>query len=291
MKVITYATHSDGAFEYLKRSFEYFSTDEDEFVVLGWNEKWQGFGHRILAYKEYATTCDPKEILLCVDAHDVVLTNKLSLLAHTFHRMSKQHQSSIFMSTEKQALLHSIYTSYCSFGLVRNTAVCAGVFIGAAKNVSEVIQDVCSDKSCTMRHFDDQKAFVQYANQKQTRITLDTNWDMFATIGGYNSFNVKKVFDFDEDGTLRAFDKSVFVLHHPGNTNIKDSLTQLGYNTDGLQSRDNYVWDGIIHCFQVFPMLSVILIIILIIIISFIWYVLETPRKRFSGHLMTKKGS
>lgn len=274
MKVVTYATHSDGAFEYLKRSFEHFSTfEEDEFVVLGWNEKWQGFGHRILAYKEYASRCDPNEVILCVDAHDIVLTNNIRLLENSFHRLSEQHPSSIFMSTEKQALLHSIYTSYCSFGLVGNMAVCAGVFIGTAKDISEVIQDVCSDGSCTMRHFDDQKAFVQYANQKQTRIFLDTEWDMFATIGGYNNFDVKKVFQFCHDGTLQAFNKPVFVLHHPGNTDMKDSLTKLGYNTDDLQSRDSYIWDGIIHCFQVFPMLSVILIILLVIIVFFICWI------------------
>lgn len=290
MKVVTYATHSDGAFEYLRQSFEKFKQENDEFVVLGWKQKWQGFGHRILAYRDYAMTCSPEEIILCVDAHDVLLTASLRGLETQF-LSTKKESPCIIMSTERQTELYKLYTHYCAFGLVDRSAICAGVFIGMAADITQIISDVCKDGTCNLRHFDDQKEFVCYANNYPTSIQLDINWDMFATAGHFDNFSISEL-EFSSNGTLKAFSKDIYVMHFPGNVSMKEALVKLGYDPKDLSVRQNYLLHGVIHCVHTFPMIQFLWMTMLFICVVFIiWWIYRikqngttaTTYKRFSS--------
>ena len=68
--IITYATHSSGYFELLKQSCP-------DIIILGWGEKWNGFGDKIKATVEFCKTKKPDDIVCCIDGFDsIVLTSK-----------------------------------------------------------------------------------------------------------------------------------------------------------------------------------------------------------------------
>lgn len=278
MKVITYSTHSDGAFEILKESFDNFARNIDELVVLGAGETWKGFGHRILAYRDYAASCDPNEVILCVDAHDVILTGSLQDLENMYRKLGTKK---IVMSTERAGFIQKQCLGL-SFGLVDDTVICAGVMIGFATSISDTIALICQDKQCEHRRFDDQKEFVHFANNNRGAIVLDKEWDLFATIGGTENPNPEQTMIFNTDGTLLAFEKPVYVLHHPGNSDIRQSVAKLGYSTGKLKLRDHYLyqWIGMVHAIQAFPIFQYLLLSVIIFVFCIFVLIIWWLRKR-----------
>jgi len=71
MKLLLYATHSEGYFELMKKQ----ALDLGyELVVLGWGSSWKGFFHRFRLYAEYLGELeDPEELVVINDAFDVLV--------------------------------------------------------------------------------------------------------------------------------------------------------------------------------------------------------------------------
>ena len=132
MKVVTYATHSDGAFEELVNNK--FGV---EVVVLGWGTKWNGFMDKFDAIRKYINTLDDKDIVVFVDGFDSYILKPLDDLEETF----KSQRCDILVSNEANVLL--------KFAIKRMYGVCkdnqtanSGLYMGyvfALKNMFELI--------------------------------------------------------------------------------------------------------------------------------------------------------
>ena len=79
VKLITYATHSDGTFEDIKNNK--FAIDV---VVLGWNQKWNGFMDKFKAVRNYLNTLNPDDIAIFIDGFDTRINQPYNIIKQRF---------------------------------------------------------------------------------------------------------------------------------------------------------------------------------------------------------------
>jgi hypothetical protein len=77
MKVVTVATHPDRYFNSLLDSAK---KNNIEITVLGMGEKWQGFKWKLTLMKEFLKNNNPYEIVVFIDAYDVIFLQDLNKL-------------------------------------------------------------------------------------------------------------------------------------------------------------------------------------------------------------------
>lgn len=86
MKIITVATHSQAYFPALKESAQRNTID---FVVLGWGEKWAGFGWKLKLIKNYLDGLPADETVLVIDAFDVLISSGSEEMESKFQRLNQ----------------------------------------------------------------------------------------------------------------------------------------------------------------------------------------------------------
>lgn len=285
VKIITYATEEKGALPQLHQSFERFrsSSSEHELIVLGTNMKWCGFGHRIHSVLNYAENCHKNDLLLCVDAYDVILTGDLGKLESTFSKLVQENNiddtKTVIISEERYDFFQDLWAKF-TFGAIQDKHLCAGVYMGKASAVTKMLRAAIRDPSSLNRHFDDQKAFNKIGNEDNSLFHLDSEWDLFATF--YNHPGTNNI-EFNLDGTLMYEFKPVFTLHMPGNTNMISTLKKLGYDTSNYTFRDKYLLEGLWHNLQTFQnvqMACIILGVVLIVCLICVVYQVHLKRKK-----------
>ena len=85
MKAITVATENNGYFETLKESSMRYNY---HLVVLGYEQEWKGFGWRLNLVLEYLKTLPSDEIVIVVDAYDVIFLRDSKELKEEFLKMN-----------------------------------------------------------------------------------------------------------------------------------------------------------------------------------------------------------
>lgn len=70
MKIVTVSTNTDGYFPVLKQICK---KNNHKLIVLGFGEKWKGWIWRTKMFINYISRCDPNEIIMIIDAYDVMV--------------------------------------------------------------------------------------------------------------------------------------------------------------------------------------------------------------------------
>lgn len=85
MKIITVATHSQAYFPVLEESAKRYGVD---LVVLGWGEKWQGFGWKLKLIKDYLGLLSLDETVVVLDAFDTFISGDIDELEKKFKKLN-----------------------------------------------------------------------------------------------------------------------------------------------------------------------------------------------------------
>ena len=101
MKIITVATHSQAYFPVLQESAK---RHDITLVVLGWGQKWSGFGWKLQKLKDYIEFLPRDEIVVVLDAFDTLISAKVDELEKKFRKLNtpmlcaseRKHNSYIF---------------------------------------------------------------------------------------------------------------------------------------------------------------------------------------------------
>ena len=80
MKIITYATHSEGTFEELIHS--------GPIEVLGFGKKWNGFMDKFVGVLKYLETQPDNELVVFVDGFDSKINKNLDNLEQVFDNLN-----------------------------------------------------------------------------------------------------------------------------------------------------------------------------------------------------------
>lgn len=266
MKLVTVATESQGYFPWLIKSCERFGV---ELSVLGWGEKWQGFGWRLSLVINYLEKQDPDEIVCFIDAYDVILLKSLEELEARFKRLNNTHKFDIIIGMEKHVYKSLESGSERMFGKCNSYIVNAGTYVGFASKLLDVIKGIQSIDPNFQA--DDQVNLVKYCNKFPDKVYVDNENVLFLPIVGTYFNNIYKYFDkYNQNDSC--------LLHCPLNGNMNNLILSLGYQMTGVEKREinRYLFDSnikkLIYYFKKSNIYITILLLLTVAVIIVIYF-------------------
>jgi hypothetical protein len=207
MKIVTVATSPDGYYKWLKASCNRYNT---ELVTLGMNEKWLGYNWKLLKMKEYIDNLDNDEVVMFVDAYDVILLDDPRKLEEKFIKSDKK----IIVGCEEN---DNKTLGHILFDKCHNKPLNSGTYIGYVKYLRKMLKDIIiKNKDPSL---DDQKLMIKYCKQNKS-IHVDCEKEYFLV----------KVMPLLEDVDIDLEKNKSYVLHAPRNTRMEKIIRKLNYN-------------------------------------------------------------
>ncbi len=178
MILLTYATHNTGYFNALKESSE---RNNYKLVVIGYNEKWEGFTKRLEKILNYLkTNVDKDEIVCFVDAFDTIMLKDSKELEKRFKSMNTDK---VVYSATMDNFMRSIVfgknndkDSNKQFNRLNGAP-----YIGYCYKIVELFSNLCKSFECKLNR-DDQVLLTHYYNICQDCIILDHDANLFYNI-------------------------------------------------------------------------------------------------------------
>jgi len=161
MKVVTYATHSEGSFEKLVNN-----SYGVEVTVLGWGAKWNGFMDKINSVLEYIKILDSDELVVFVDGFDSFIMKPLDGLEETFKSFGCDVLVSKNTDYDHFSYVWEKVFGKCKEGVTANS----GLYMGYASSLVLFLTLVKDEKSS-----DDQRN-MNMACKKFPSLKIDTEY-------------------------------------------------------------------------------------------------------------------
>ena len=168
-EVITYATHSERMFPQLMESGY-------PIKVLGFGEKWESFLTKIKGVLSYVKTKNPDDIVVCIDAFDVVINRDPAKAEWLFRDMN----CGFLVSLDATNPIYKLKFGTC----IGNTTANMGLWMGYAKYIIPILEDIISRKC------DDDQINFNAICSKYDYIAIDTENKIF-----HNTFDKELVTD------------------------------------------------------------------------------------------------
>lgn len=210
--------------------------------VLGWNEKLLGFAFRLQKTLEYVQTLPPNDVVMFIDAFDVILLQGSEIILKKFYASKAQ------MVISKDGDHPNKLINFCIkkvFRPVGDTYINIGAFIGYAGYVTELMRALFRFGEGFSQKENDQELLARYLSENRsligTEILIDQNSDLFLNLyGGHpvwigsNEYKLEhhhKDIDIQKDGTLHFLptDSWPCVLHGPANSSLMEIFDKMGY--------------------------------------------------------------
>jgi hypothetical protein len=177
-----------------------------DLVILGYNNEWLGFQMRYKLVLEYTRLLEDDDIIVFIDAYDILPTKNFKNLTKKFLEFQKKEQDvKLIVGFCKGGgfSIEELWANYY-FGNVNGKRINAGNYLGYVKNVRTILSEILQIfPDLTL---DDQVTLTKYANiNKKCGIYIDTKFDFFY-IGGNALTQI----------TLCENKESCFI-HSPGN--------------------------------------------------------------------------
>lgn len=235
MRVVTVATKSDGYFPYLIESCNRFGIHLD---VLGWNTQWQGFNHRLHLLQEYLDTLDDHEVVMFIDAYDVIFLRDIIALEWEYKQKAGDK---VAIAVEEMSALGATAYNYVIFGRCTGKALNAGTYMGYVHLVKKMLLSVNSKK----KHGDDQRAITDLCRKQRETFYLDDKSEWFLVSGGDEVVDNEIEY---VDGQMTYRGMTPYLLHCPGNRDMRPYLLALGYTAPAKElHRSDYRWKILFH--------------------------------------------
>lgn len=281
MKVVTVATHPDRYYNSLLDSAK---KNNIELTVLGMGQKWQGFKWRLTLMKEFLKNNNPYEIIVFIDAYDVIFLQDLNKLKEEFIKAKNLHNFKIFIGVDSDIDFPVFQYSYDKIFMVKQNPykLNAGVYVGYAKDILDVIEEV--DRTNVENITDDQVLLVKQYIRKPETFYFDTKKSVILNLFG-------NIIDGDIDLSKHGYkikvkngkpllvneqNETPVILHAPGNGNIDEIVEKLGYKLDKKYkfNRPEYLYNvtkyQIKHIYD--EIMLVLVLIILFILFCYVFY-------------------
>lgn len=222
MLTLIYATHPDQYFTSMLHSAKRYGY---KIKILGWNTKWKGFGQKIIAFHNFLQNYQNKqEIILCVDAYDVLFCDYSHKLLKTYIN----NYSNVTFNAE--VLPRSFITQYLwkfNFNATKlppshnkYKAFNAGIYIGTVHNIQSILFNIITSKGFSNKS-DDQRILYKLYAQNKIKLDLDSSCKLFTAINEFNNDILIK-----NNRIYNNYTKTYpFLIHGPGNFTTLDKYT------------------------------------------------------------------
>ena len=293
MKVITVATHPERYYESLLDSAK---KNNIELVVLGMGEKWKGFVWRFDLILDFLKKIKEDEIILFIDAYDVIFLDNISNIEQKFLEIKKKNNFKILMGND--LVPNNFLNNYTYKKVYTNNnpqRINAGIYMGYVKDILEILTYMKNNN--ITNNTNDQILFIEEYNRNPSIFYFDKKHEIIVNAVGTlltNNIDLEKM-DFEfikskDNKTIlhnKKYNTYPMVLHGPGNANLDDIILKYNYKltSKNKDSKFNHNINLIKTYYMYFKMEILILIIILCIISYFIY---KRYRKK-SYHILYQK--
>lgn len=239
LKVVTVATDAKFYFNYLKETIH---DNNNELIVLGYGEKWQGFTWRYKIMLEYLHTLNLNDIVCVVDGYDVICTRNLNELTEIFYKIKKEQNCKIIVGCETHMnffLQNFIVPTF--FGSCKNMPLNAGTYIGCVKDLISIF----SELNITDNMKDDQVMLIDYCKTNPSDIYIDKKSEIFLTIANYHG-NIDNDLII-KDKKVYYHEQQPFFIHGFNHSYMDNILIKLGYtNVDVISELKKGMYENIL---------------------------------------------
>jgi hypothetical protein len=182
MKIVTYATHSDGTFEQIK----------DQVEVLGWGTKWNGFMDKFNGVKQYLDEQSDDEIVVFIDGFDSLILKSLTNLEEDFKSLDCKVLFSLDEKSGFSDFVPSFVEKYfrnkifgtCKDGVNANS----GLYMGYTKYLKMVLEETLRGDS------DDDQRNLNRVCEKFPFLQIDTGKLIFENCSNENQIKQSKAY-------------------------------------------------------------------------------------------------
>jgi uncharacterized protein YneR len=221
--VLTVATHNEGYYDALKISAQ---RNNLNLITLGFGQKWRGFLMKYDLTKNYLNSLDDNDIVVFVDAYDVLILQNYNTIIEKFKSFNKP----IVLSQD--ATPRSLFLKYFHtriFGQCNNTHINSGLYIGYVWALKILFNQMCKYNDCNNKQNDDQIMLTNTCNQHaffKKYLTIDYDSILFyTTMGGYGILNYNFSPGIDSDIInnkliVKKSNQEPCFIHGPANTNL-----------------------------------------------------------------------
>lgn len=177
MKIITYATHSEGLFDELINN-KY----KIPIIVLGYGRKWNGFMYKLKEIYNYIEKLEDNEIIISIDGFDTYINQPENIIKERFLNLN----SDIVLSKDNE--LSGNYMTKKIFGTCKDNLIAnGGLYMGYNKDIKKLLKYILE----TNYSNDDQKNLNE-ACSKFNNIKMDIEKKLFHNQNYYERYFNKK---------------------------------------------------------------------------------------------------
>ena len=273
---VSVATHKEGYYDAFVESCR---RNGIELVVLGYGQPWQGFAWRFLLLKKYMEGLDNQDIVIFLDAYDMIATQN----AATIQKRFAQFKAPILFSTEnvlrKDFLTHYIRNGV--FGQCPKADISGGAYMGYVYALKKMYAYICEKYDCghkSFRALDDQKILTALCNDTAFTdpvIAYDYSSSIFYTVSlplstyqllFSNKFYPDPRFHFIRDNRLylRETNQSPCFIHGIANTNM-DFLIDLYRLPPRTSVRTHYQFSIFLYYCRIFRYEIMLIVVVLLL--------------------------
>ena len=244
-KVITFVTEKQAYYDLFMESCGRFSIEP---VILGWNDKWVGYGKRLIAIRNYIKNLPAKEIVIIVDAFDVIFLCGLDEIEYKFNKTSYPF---LCGALNLGKLAGKVYNYEFNKTGVKPPAtpynysfLNSGTWISHASYAQYLIDELIEKYHMTELSMDQQLLTALYV-QNLYNVNIDWSCEIFHNVIFKDMVtrkaDLKDLKFYDSRVLNTASGTKPCIIHAPCNTDMKELALKLCYESYILKSeRDTY---------------------------------------------------
>jgi len=232
LRVLSYANKDGGYVDVLRASAERYGY---ELVIIGHGQTWHGFGGRLISLRNFLQQANllPNEIILWVDAWDVMFVQKAELLLYKYRFL---FSDKIVLNAERRHPCKHIHRRLWErkYGVWEHESKTpyfvfnAGMWMGPVHLILKHLQTLGPiDVRC-----DDQKLLIEYYKQSEVfraDLRLDTDAQLFTILSCWSPDDI--IISPDKIAMNQITKTLPFVLHAPAGSDLSSIISKLGFHT------------------------------------------------------------
>jgi hypothetical protein len=211
--------------------------------VLGWGEKLTGFAFRLRKSLEYVQELPPNDVVMFIDAFDVILLQNADVIMKKFQASGAQmivskdgDHPNVFIDFFMKKCFRPVGDTYINIGGWIATAGFAKELLLAMSKFGEGFSNQENDQELLARYLATNKSLVG------AEILIDVNHDLFLNLYGGTKWNIgnnaykledhRNDLEILPDGSLHYLPTNSYpvMLHGPCNTCFKEIFDKLNYS-------------------------------------------------------------
>jgi|GEM_PF-1186096 hypothetical protein len=257
-KVITYATGKQSYYDLFIDSCSRYSIEP---VILGQNEKWAGYGRRLIAIRDYIKNLPAKELVIIVDAFDVIFLCGIDEIEYKFNKLSSSFLCGAISLGKPAGRIYNYEFNRTGKKVpitpTNYNFLNSGTWISHASYAQYLIDELIQEYHMTEKSLDQQLLTDIYV-QNLFNVDIDWRCEIFYNLHFKNfvtrKANFKDLKFYDTRVMNTASGTRPCIIHASGNTDMKELALKLGYESNVINTErttSNFTKKAFFHVRQI----------------------------------------